>query len=179
MHTVIFLSVNLSIYFYLKSPPLSIYFLSNYLTCERPLILSSSAAARKFWRSSWLTFTSPLYMKFRIDNMSGWRILEQEALDNKSPPIGAWKWKTFRVLLGNDRPTDKCSHRSVGWVTSFAFLENSDWLTDRSTNKPTDGRERVHREVTLPITSYNMHIYNDTSEFQFLVCQKCDQPALV
>ena len=39
-------------------------------TCESPLILSSSAAARNIWRSSWFTFTSPLYMKFRMATMS-------------------------------------------------------------------------------------------------------------
>ena len=36
---------------------------------------SSSAAARNICKSSWFTFTSPWYMKFRIATMSGKRIL--------------------------------------------------------------------------------------------------------
>ena len=37
---------------------------------------SSSAAARNICKSSWFTFTSPWYMKFRIATMSGNRILD-------------------------------------------------------------------------------------------------------
>ena len=45
-------------------------------TWERPLMRSSSAAARNICKSSWFTFTSPWYMKFRIATMSGNRILD-------------------------------------------------------------------------------------------------------
>ena len=66
---------------------------------------SSSAAARNICKSSWFTFTSPWYMKFRIATMSGKRIL----IWRKCGRGEIWNWPSeedhglwVRVFLEHD-----------------------------------------------------------------------------
>ena len=87
---------------------------------------SSSAAARNICKSSWFTFTSPWYMKFRIATMSGKRILiarscrmwvEDKDVTHPLRKIMGWGWEFF---LSMTRKRGEQAERTSLWARTMS-----------------------------------------------------------